>query len=380
MEATRHHASPQGLGQHDSALHSRTCPQCQRNFATEQALTQHQKAKGHYHHCGDCNRSFPSAALLREHLTASQHSSEFRCCDCNRNFTSSKALRDHLRDKVHGVPKRLRERRSGPCDCPTCHRTFRTAEALQQHLNSLVHRPLSDLACIAHSSCKSRFRSPSALLHHLESGACRSGINRQKINMLVLAKDTDRIITTPPQRTALPELDTAQRPRVDDDGDTTVASSDVLILTPSSTVTSPHSSTPGWATPQSGSSFGSVAVSSQSRRCPLCPPRRRAFATEQGLRDHMASPAHDPPIVHCPLALLATKGKSGAPAQTQKGLVKTFTTVSGLAQHLESSACIGGLKSFWKATEYLEMMMVRWGFKVRLTIRSESPDREKMGT
>ncbi|KLU83306.1 hypothetical protein MAPG_02370 [Magnaporthiopsis poae ATCC 64411] len=386
MKATRHcfcqhcklsFASPEALGQHDSALHSWKCPQCRANFATKQALNQHQKAQRHCY-CGDCNRPFPDAALLRQHLTASQHSSEFRCCDCNRNFISSEALSDHLRDKVHhGLPKRLRERQSGPCDCPKCHRKFRSATALQQHLNSLVHRPLSDLACIAHPSCKSRFRSPSALLHHLESGACRSGMNRQKINTLVLAKDTERIITTSPQHTAPPELDTAQRPRVDD-GDTTVASSDVFILTPSSTVTSPHSSTPGCATPKSGSSFGSVAVSSRSRRCPLCPPHRRGFATERGLRDHLASPVHDPPIVHCPLPLLTTKATSGPLAQTQKWPVKTFTTVSGLAQHLESSACIGGLKSFWRATEYLETVMVRWGFKARLTIQSESPEREKM--
>ena len=366
-------ASPESLGQHDSALHSWTCPQCHTHLATEKALAQHQQATGHCY-CGDCDRPFSSASLLRQHLTTSQHSSEFRCCDCNRNFTSSSALGDHLRDKVHGPPKRLRQLQPGPYDCRTCNRKFRSADALHQHVNSLIHRPLSDLACVAHSSCKSRFSSPSALLHHLESGACRSGMNRQKLNMLVLAQDTERIITTSHQRTALPQLDLPRRPPVGDGG-TTVASSDIVILTPTSTMASSRSSTPGCETPKSGSSFGSVAVSSQSRRCPLCPPDRRAFATELGLRHHLASPVHDQPIVHCPLLLLATNAKSKAPAQTQEGLVKSFTTVSGLAQHLESSACIGGLKSFWKATEYLEAAMARWDIKVRLTRRigSKSP-------
>ena len=93
----------------------------------------------------------------------------------------------------------------------------------------------------------------------------------------------------------------------------------------------------------------------------------------------IVSPIHDRPIVHCPLPLLVTKAKSRPPAQTQEGLVKSFTTVNGLAQHLESSACIGGLKSFWKATEYLEGVMARWGIRVRLTkrIRNGSPEWEK---
>jgi hypothetical protein len=244
----RSFASLESLSQHDLALHSWSCPQCHTNLVTKQALAHHQKVKGHCY-CGDCNRPFSSAALLRQHLAESRHSSEFRCCDCNKNFTSSTSLNDHLRDKVHGRPKRPRQLQPGLHDCRKCNRKFGSALALQQHLNSLVHRPLSDLVCMAHWSCKSHFRSPSALLHHLESGACGSGMNRQKLNKLILTQDTERIITIPCQRAALPQVDMPWRTPVYD-GQTTAASPDIIVLTPPGSLASSHSSTPGCGTPE----------------------------------------------------------------------------------------------------------------------------------
>jgi len=43
--------------------------------------------------------------------------------------------------------------------------------------------------------------------------------------------------------------------------------------------------------------------------------------------------------------------------------VKKFSTVSGLAQHLESSACDGGMRTFMRVVEYVQEEMKGMGFE-----------------
>jgi hypothetical protein len=84
-------------------------------------------------------------------------------------------------------------------------------------------------------------------------------------------------------------------------------------------------------------------------RCPLCPPNQKNFRTFVAFQAHMASAAHAPKLFHCPLAFMP----DNLPTNLRKKK-KYFSTLSGLAQHLESGACSGGLATFTKAIKYVE--------------------------
>ena len=49
-------------------------------------------------------------------------------------------------------------------------------------------------------------------------------------------------------------------------------------------------------------------------------------------------------------------------AGSQKKAIKQFSTVSGLAQHLESGACDGGKGTFRRVVEYVQDEMEGMGF------------------
>jgi hypothetical protein len=68
----------------------------------------------------------------------------------------------------------------------------------------------------------------------------------------------------------------------------------------------------------------------------------------------MLSPVHDEISFHCPSALMGM----GRMQRT----VKQFSTVSGLAQHLESGACNGGKETFRRMVDYVQKEMKSMGF------------------
>lgn len=97
--------------------------------------------------------------------------------------------------------------------------------------------------------------------------------------------------------------------------------------------------------------------------CPLCGERLREFRTLQAFRNHLASPVHAPKTFHCPVDLLPStrKGKTG------KTLIREFSTLSGMAQHIESGACEGGRRMLEGAVQFVEEKLKELGFKeVRL--------------
>jgi hypothetical protein len=355
-------ASSQGLRAHNDAVHNHKCPHCSVAFAWRVLLTNHQKRQNHCY-CGDCNRTFSTASGWKSHLQSSRHSTEFRCCDCDREFRSGASLDQHLRDKVHRLPATAGKRRppcqkqkkaevngngsTSPLQCTKCSREFKTADALQQHLASLKHCPLGKVPCIAGASCKATFPSPSALLHHLESGACSSGMNREKLNSLILKHDTERLITRQPADSGLLEDDTDSSGSWD------------LIRTPSS---ASLSSGDGCMTPASGglSDWAVLLSRVPSHRCPLCPLGRRPFRDAKALQDHIKSAAHCEPFIYCPTTLAGSGNQ-------KPGAIRVFTTVSGLAQHLESGACVGGKVTFRKVVKYLETRIQAFGLNFRLT-------------
>lgn len=376
--------------EHVAFAHKEKCPTCPATFRNQEALAEHQRLVGHCA-CGDCGQVFASRTALAAHLESQQHSTDFRCCDCDVSFRNVGSLRDHLESAVHKRKARKNSNSAGNrIECELCGRRFKNAEALKDHSSSSKHKPLSkpaskslgELACVAGSSCGKAFSSPSALLQHLESGSCPSGMDLDKLRDIIITHDTDRLITSPPTSHVSQLLLEANNKLVLSspdsdrslDGDT--GSSDIesdcgaLIQTPSQ-VSVPSSYVDGTQTPTYGSTKEWAILvsetSGQSGRCPFCPPDRRPFATQRALQDHLRSPAHAEPFLFCPAKLMP-----GAAAEGR--VVRAFKSGGALAQHLESGACAGGIEVFWEALGYLEKRLrtLGFGFMTTTTIEMSS--------
>lgn len=108
-----------------------------------------------------------------------------------------------------------------------------------------------------------------------------------------------------------------------------------------------------------------LGIAAGRKRCPICPPSRTRTFKPRALQQHLSSSVHakvyltlvqktpDEISFHCPLALM--KGSS------VKKPLKHFSTVSGLAQHIESGACHGGKETLRRAVEYLQNKMKTMG-------------------
>jgi hypothetical protein len=68
------------------------------------------------------------------------------------------------------------------------------------------------------------------------------------------------------------------------------------------------------------------------------------------------SAAHAPKIFHCPTALSTVKGKKGK-------VIKTFSTLSGVAMHVESGACYGGLKALEEVVNFVNKKLQEVGLR-----------------
>ena len=352
-ECDRFFQTEEGLEQHHRMIHSTPCPGCSRKFTQLESLQTHQRSTGHCY-CSPCDRFFVHPEALGQHLRSPVHATQFHCCDCDRDFVDEHALNQHLANKIHS------HRAISDHECEECGRGFRNKKALQQHRSSVVHNPLSNLKCVDDSRCKKRFSCPSALLHHLESGSCSSGMTRQKLNSIVRSQDTDRVITSGSN------LLTEETSIIEPDLSSTTGS--IIMFTPDSSIdditlspsiVDPYSS--GQFTPQSDSSTYELLDLSivLERVCPLCPPGRKRFSSPRALRDHLSSPAHAQKLYHCPLALLSSAGwATGTPST-----MKYFSTLSGLTQHIESGACEGGGVTFQKAIKLVEKKLQQLGFR-----------------
>ncbi|KAG9250613.1 uncharacterized protein F5Z01DRAFT_753450 [Emericellopsis atlantica] len=229
---------------------------------------------------------------------SSLHSTEFRCCDCDRQFNSSQSLEQHLQDATHS-PKPEHK-------CKTCHRKFGTAIALKNHMRDKTHPKLK---C---DKCSHRLITRP---HHDADG--------------VLLEVNKRLETiTQVQNTEVGTL--SKKPPSCDSK---------ISLTPSWTPNSESIASEDWA----------VLVSqSGTQRCPFCPSERLPFASELALQHHLQSAAHSQPFVFCPSPLGSKRMRS------KHQSVRSFNTISGLVQHLESGKCSGGIATFWEAMSYLE--------------------------
>lgn len=362
------------------------CDTCKKLFVSLPALQDHQRAKKHCY-CSECKKVFELESTTDEHFKTS-HVFHFRCCDCEQDFVSEGALDQHLNNKVHKkIPCQLCNRhffskstldqhivaehhasinpKRGFClggvhGCYICQRTFAEKSDLKQHLRSAKHRPLSDIACVASDKCKRRFASPSALLNHLESGACCSGVDRHTVNNLVRDNDPGRIISNGPVAQSFLEYNQNPSEYSSSNG------------TPVFTPTSSASCSP-IPTPLSGNvfeqpvpflslgagipSFTTIFEAPTPPMTEVFPPITSQTSLNLNRSDSFPfiTPSHDeaPALFHCPTALASTKPRRLSP--------RTFTTLSGLAQHIESGACGEGLATLKKAMDFVQERLDKMG-------------------
>jgi len=186
------------------------CPSCAQVFQSMGYRLRHQKEADHCY-CAEHNLAFGGVAELELHKRDDAHISSYECTDCDRSFRSDKALEDHLDSIGHrrviaeaaiknlekeSAATKLAEIEEANLHCAACKRTFVNLNAFRQHKSSLKHKPLSEIKCPLSKECTGTFTSPSALLFHLESGGCKSGMTRHKLNAIVYQHDNDRYITS----------------------------------------------------------------------------------------------------------------------------------------------------------------------------------------
>lgn len=370
------------LKQHRKAKSRFICRRCNKCLASVESLKEHRAfqatcweypLKDMQWRCNDCGATFESRAASNQHVQATGHATEFRCCDCNKGFKSEKSLLDHLGAKDHGTPVAKPQKRKEPKEdreCKECSRTFKNVKALQQHLESVIHRPISNLTCMAGKicgvECNAHFRSPSALVAHMENGTCRSGMNRQKLNRLVLMQDSEHLITSSDGSfESLGWASLENEPDLSSSGIMTPStdSGEGVMLTPSSSQMDLMSLVVRDLTGLDLSDTDSDCTELPADGiylCPLCPNSLRRFNGRKALDQHMQSPAHMSKIFHCPLILF--QGNSGK----SKPSMKKFSTISGLVAHIESGACRGGNAGLRTVMQYMEERLEDMGISFKL--------------
>ncbi|KAI7464937.1 hypothetical protein KC357_g7775 [Hortaea werneckii] len=182
------------------------CPTCRQTFSTKQGCSSHQEQLRHCY-CREHDQEFSSIDEFRAHKRAQTHVKDFTCMICtNKEFGTQQGLDDHLRDFVHPATSpsqgddaasqaaRLRTEERN-LYCLDCKQQFQSLTAFRQHKASSKHKPLSELSCPLSTKCRKVFTTPSALLLHMESGGCRSGMNRLKLNAMVHQHDNSHHVT-----------------------------------------------------------------------------------------------------------------------------------------------------------------------------------------
>ncbi|KAF4622693.1 hypothetical protein G7Y89_g14333 [Cudoniella acicularis] len=179
----------EGLKSHQQITGHVYCLECDIPFQTMKEHTFHVRNLQHVvqYHCCDCDREYPSQEAL-----------DYHCCDCDGTYRSQELLSKHFKSTSHilnaALPKPL-DNNPLPHTCGNCNEGFRTAKRLKKHMLS-KHKPPRNIPCPVGGKCIKKFATPSALLNHLESGSCRSGMTRAKMTELVFAHDQNRYITS----------------------------------------------------------------------------------------------------------------------------------------------------------------------------------------
>jgi hypothetical protein len=360
----KHPATPPQDGQ------IRVCGYCGKLCERLDIFQDHAIATGHCF-CSDCDLHFPSRQCWEDHRNSAVHASEFKCCDCDSSFQDVHALVAHMESRVHRkrcLAKVARNNRKhipstrSSTDCTKCRKKFSCLQSLQQHYASLKHKPLSRLKCPIGSNCKGTFLSPSALLHHLESGSCSSGMHRGKVHQIVESCDLN-ILSHSPSASAACTVSAVQAytPYVGGDiwATTPDTGSEWSLLTPATSSGSAEESLEQWslledAEPRLEGGSSPASTTLQTLRCPMCPSKQARFLNLHSLQQHMDSPAHTPKVYQCP-----SLGQVGDITRH----ARYFSTLGGLCQHLESDSCQGGKSALFQCIAFIQAQLKQLGLR-----------------
>ncbi|KAL3429118.1 hypothetical protein BDV09DRAFT_50967 [Aspergillus tetrazonus] len=269
------------------------CETCTAAFYDPYDRDDHMDECGHWPECEICPRTFRTQRSCNQHMDNAGHwAPRYECETCTKSFRSLNAAHQHMDSKGHWAPR-------WPCE--TCNNTFYTEEAAEQHMQSLGHYRYYCKKCdrrfqnennlqmhlnsqihrgrnVQCPFCKVRYTTASGLSHHLETGACprAPSLNRESIYRLVRERDPHGVITYKQIGWRNEENSTYS------------------------------------ATVQAWNGFG--------YECYLC---HRQFINLPTLNQHLNSPAHKQKVYHCPNGRCA----------------KSFATLAGLFNHLESESC-----------------------------------------
>ncbi|KZT67386.1 hypothetical protein DAEQUDRAFT_767287 [Daedalea quercina L-15889] len=292
MRCRRHFTTTEALAEHlrTSQAHH-ICRTSVVDFPLRASLVQHYVLSPLHHYCQRCDAHHASAMALISHLEAAHN----QCLWCGLVFATPKDLDAHYRylhaaclecRQVHGTPAALEVHlRAAHWYCAPCRRVFKNSEALKVHLEfSRAHRGCTVLC--PGVGCTKAFASGPAVVQHLESGGCRSGMERRAVNRRAVRLDADNIITDPARLLAVP-----------------------------GGYAPPEQSTPR-ATERSRN------PASGEYECCVC---GAGFKKLEDLNNYLESPVHDEKIYRCPTVW--------------RGCGMEFGTLSALCQHVESGSC-----------------------------------------
>ncbi|KAI4269646.1 MAG: hypothetical protein L6R35_006675 [Caloplaca aegaea] len=233
---------------------------CGRNF-TANGIRNHLDNSAYHANeieCHWCYARWPTHG--RKARLAHEQSLHWLACDsCSYIFRTEEELQAH-KDEEHP-----------PNYCYGCKRRFQNLNNLNMHLKSSVHAG-KNAKC---PWCPNKFTNLTGVCLHLESGACPSGINRQKIDQYCREVDPNHIFTNK-------QIGWHQNDSV------------------------------------SASLATDAAWDGYWYRCYLC---QNGFRSLSGLNQHLTSPVHRQKIYHCPRCR------------------REYTALSGLVNHLESESC-----------------------------------------
>ncbi|KAI0637525.1 hypothetical protein C8Q77DRAFT_1046942 [Trametes polyzona] len=258
------------LWDHEDRDHP-VCELCQKRFVSPWALTQHYVQSPRHAYCQRCDEHFSDWEELYDHYDT-EH---YRCTECNSIFDFEVGLHEHCRQKHPDLY------------CVPCKRLFQNPNNLDNHRRSAIHQGRT-VQCPM-KNCGRSFVSKAALILHLESGSCVSGMSRQDVNKIVAQIDRSNIITNPARMIA--GAPGSARPTV----------------------------TGMWATERAWNGTGF--------ECYLC---HRTYRSLPALNQHLQSPAHTDKLYRCPSAWY--------------GCGAEFSTLSAFCQHVEGGKC--GVRRF----------------------------------
>ncbi|OJD37687.1 zinc finger protein [Diplodia corticola] len=355
------------MWRHQLYLHH-PCIACHRIYVCETRLMAHQRATGHCH-CTACDQHFMTPDRLRQHLLeyhklpraeVFQDAGDERPLLLDDPSSSTPVFKGGFKSGKNFLHIDLR--------CRVCGCDFTSPKTLHDHRTRGWHDPFTAITCPfagnggpceveeedqareggggGGSKEKKSFPSVSALLHHLETARCGSGISLAELNDAL--RGPARL-----EACVLPEHRFRATPRDPCAG----ALSDREIQAVCDRVvadSSPSDVPVGGDDNNTDNNPNNTLPKKPKLRCPFCPASIwKTFPTKAQLKAHLTHYNHTPRFLQFPdsVALPPTKSRR-----------KTdFNAWSGLAHSLETLLCAGEVEGVQQALDVIEEALAALG-------------------